>query len=63
MRPAPLAPEVGEANADVGEARREIGQEDVGAGLGETPIDVDGLLRCGQRLLVAPEVGEANAEA
>jgi hypothetical protein len=35
------------------DARREIGEEGVGSGLGEAPSDVDGLLGCGQRLLAA----------
>ena len=52
------AAEVGEADAEVIQAHREIGEEGVGSGLGEAPIDVDGLLGCGQRLLAAAEVGE-----
>src|SRR5262249_29399382 len=39
------------------QARREIG-----SALREAPVDVDGLLRRGQRLLVAPEIVEADAE-
>jgi hypothetical protein len=48
--------------AEVGQAPREIGQEGIGSGFGEAPIDVDGLLARGQRLLAAAEVGEADAE-
>jgi hypothetical protein len=44
--------------AERAEARREIGEEGVGPGLGEAPSDVDGLLGSGQRLLAAAEVGE-----
>ena len=39
-------------------AIHEIGEEGVGSALREAPIDVDGLLQRGQRLLVPAEVGE-----
>ena len=37
---------------------REIGEEGIGALLGQRPIHVDRFLRCGQRLLAAIEIGE-----
>ena len=49
-------------DAEVVQAHREIGEEGVGSRLREAPIDVDGLLGCGQRLLAASEVGEHRAE-
>jgi hypothetical protein len=50
-------------NAERTEAPREIGEEGVGSGLGEAPLDVDGLLGCGEHLLAASEVREIIAEA
>src|SRR5262252_1335978 len=41
---------------------RQIGQEGVGAALGEAPIDVDGLLQRYQRFLAPAQVGEFDAE-
>src|SRR5262252_8718306 len=41
---------------------RQIGQEGVGAALGEAPIDVDGLLQRYQRFLAPAQLGEADAE-
>src|SRR6516164_1461040 len=38
------------------------GRKGVGLALREAPIDVDGLLRRGQRLLAAAEVGKAEAK-
>ncbi len=44
------------------DAQGQIGQEGLGAGLGEAHPDVDGLLARGQRLLAAAAVGEVYAE-
>jgi hypothetical protein len=52
----------GQRTAERTEARRQLGEEGVGSGLGEPEKDVDGLFGCGERLLAAPEVGEADAE-
>src|SRR5258708_26684875 len=57
-----MAAEGSEEEAEVVQARRQMGQEGVGAALGEAPMDVDGLLARGQRLLAAAEVGEADSE-
>src|SRR6516162_5649754 len=48
--------------AEPAEPPREIGEQGVGSALREAPTDVDGLLRRGQRLLAAAEVGEPAAE-
>ena len=49
-------PQVGQANGLVVQRRGEVGQERVGAGLGELAADGDGLLDRGQRLLPPPQV-------
>ena len=53
------APQVAQAVRLVVERRREVGQEGVGAGLGQPPADRDRLLDRGERLLAAPQVAQA----
>jgi hypothetical protein len=57
-----VALELGENEANVAQAHREIGLEACGRPLGESPSDVDGLLRCGQRLLLPAEIRKAKAQ-
>ena len=53
-------PRLGQAVRLVVQRRGEVGQERVGAGLGELAVDGDGFLDRGQGLLPPPQVGQAS---